>query len=215
MKKAFFLVGDYWHHKETIEPLKNILYPETDWEVIFTERPEILMELNEAPDLIISFKDPIENDQIPTPVWCDEAWTNRLFEYVRDRGTGLLLVHAALTDMDEDHPIVRDMVQGMFKGHPQQCPVTFKPVREHEILEGIDEFILPENDEHYMMDMFNENDVQIIAQTESENGIQPGLWVRHLGNGRVCCITSGHTTKNLISEGYVKLMKNASKWCCR
>ena len=215
MKTVLFLVGDYWHHSETIEPLKNILFDEKDWEVVFTEEPVKLMEMKDAPDLIISFKDPIENDQIPTPVWCDESWTNRLFECVRDKGTGLILAHAAVTDLEEDHPIVKEMIQGVFTGHPQQCPVTFKPVREHEILEGIGEFILPENDEHYMMDMFSEKDVLIIAQTESENGIQPGMWVKQLGKGRICCITPGHTTKNLISDGYVKVIKNALKWCCR
>ena len=26
MKTVLFLVGDYWHHSETIEPLKNILF---------------------------------------------------------------------------------------------------------------------------------------------------------------------------------------------
>ena len=96
MKTVLFLVGDYWHHSETIEPLKNILFDEEEWEVVFTEEPVKLMEMKDAPDLIISFKDPIENDQIPTPVWCDESWTNRLFECVHDNGTGLILVYSCI-----------------------------------------------------------------------------------------------------------------------
>ena len=215
MKTVLFLVGDYWHHRETIEPLKSLLFPEGEWKVFFTEDPNTLMDMNEAPDLIVSFKDPIENDQIPTPVWCDELWTDRLFDCVRDKGTGLILAHAAVTDLEGDHPIVREMIQGIFTGHPQQCPVRFKPTKQHEILEGISDFVLPENDEHYMMEMLKENDIEIIAQTESKNGTQPGMWVRQLGKGRVCCITPGHTTKNLTCEEYVRVMKKASKWCCR
>lgn len=70
MKKVMFLVDDYWHKEETIRPLVDILFGKEEWSVIFTKKPKELYA-NEDLDLFLSFKDPIENDQIPTPIWCD------------------------------------------------------------------------------------------------------------------------------------------------
>ena len=214
-KTAFFLVGDYWHHGDTIKPLQDILFPQEEWEVVFTEKPEDLLEMNSAPDLIISFKDPIENDQIPTPIWCDEKWTEYLLNCIRENGTGVLFVHAAVTDLNEKHPIVKDLIQSVFTGHPSPCRVSFMPIKDHIILKGIDVFTFPENDEHYMMSMVGKSDVEIIANTVSEHDSQPGMWVRELGRGRACCLTSGHTTQNLTCDGYIGVLKNAIKWCIR
>ena len=213
MKTVFFLTGDFWHHTETIQPLVSKLFPEDEWNTLFTEDPTELLSMEKAPDLIVSFKDPIENDQIPTPVWCDPEWTDALFRHVKENGTGALLVHAALTDLDEDHPIIAEMVQSMFTGHPTQCPVSFTPSGSHPILKGVSAFTFPENDEHYMMEMLRHRDVEIIAETSSQHGTQPGMWVRELGKGRVCCVTPGHTTMNLTCDGYLNVLKNAVKWC--
>ena len=214
MKKAFFLTGDYWHHADTIEPLVDVLFDKATWQVTFSENPADMLS-TEAWDLILTFKDPIENDQIPTPVWCDEEWTKALFTNVQENGTGLMILHAALTDMEADHPIVTDMIQSLFITHPMQCPVTMKPIKEHPVTKGINEFTFPENDEHYVMEMNADADVIMLAETISHNGTHPGMWVKESGKGRICCITPGHTTKNLLCEEYVKLMKNAINWCTK
>ena len=214
MKKVLFLTGDYWHHTDTIEPLADILFDKADWQVTFTEDPTELYK-EETWDLILSFKDPIENDQIPTPVWCDEKWTPYMMQIVQEKGTGLLLMHAAVTDMEPDHPIVTELLQSMFITHPEQCPVTFKPIASHPITEGVVEFIFPDNDEHYVMSMIDGAEVTLLAETTSKNGVQPGMWVKEYGKGKVCCITPGHTTKNLTCPEYVKVMKNAIDWCTK
>jgi len=210
MKKILFLVGDYWHHAETIQPLADKLFDRAEWEVCFTQEPAKLYEFE--PDLIVSFKDPVENDQIPTPVWCDEEWTERIFELV-ENGAGFMIMHAALTDMPEDHPIVNTMIQSMFVTHPPQCEVMLRPISEHEVMAGIEEFAFPEPDEHYIMEMLPDADVEKLAYTMSQHGQQPGVWVKELGAGRICCITPGHTTANLTCDGFVRLLGNAIDWC--
>lgn len=215
MKSVFFLAGDYWHPAETVQPLAEKLFPESEWRLIFTEDPKAFLALEEAPDLIVSIKDPVENNQIPTPNWCDEAWMDRLLTDVREHGTGLMIVHAAMADLKRDHPLVTQVVEALFTGHPAQCPVTFRPVGEHAILEGVTSFTFPENDEHYMMDMIDGARVDVIAQTESWHGTQPGLWVKEMGRGRVCCVTPGHTTENLLCDGYLRVLQNAAAWCVR
>ncbi len=212
MKKALFLTGDYWHHADTIEPLTDILFDKEHWQVTFTEDPKELLN-STSWDLILSFKDPIENDQIPTPIWCDEEWTPTMLKMVKENGTGLMLVHAAVTDLEPTHPIVGEIIQSLFITHPEQCPVSFKPTASHPITEGVAEFTFPGNDEHYIMNMIDNADVTMLAETVSLNGVQPGMWVKEVGKGRVCCITPGHTTENLCCPEYVQILKNAIAWC--
>ena len=212
MKKVLFLVGDYWHHANSIEPLVDVLFDKETWQVTFTEDPKELLKA-QTWDLILSFKDPIENDQIPTPVWCDDEWTPHMMKLVKEDGTGLMLMHAATTDMAPEHPIVAEMIQSLFITHPEQCPVTFSPIVSHPVTEGISEFTFPENDEHYVMSMIDGADIVLLAETKSQNGVQPGMWVKEFGRGKICCITPGHTTKNLLHSEYVKVMKNAIHWC--
>lgn len=215
MKTVLFLAGDYWHPTETVRPLAAKMFPEDGWTCIFTEDPQRLLALDEAPDLIVSIKDPVENNQIPTPNWCDEAWMGRMLTDVREHGTGLLLVHAAMADLKIDHPLVTEVIEALFTGHPAQCPLSFKAIKEHPILEGVTEFSFPDNDEHYMMNMLSGAQVEIIAQTQSEHGTQPGLWIKEMGKGRVCCVTPGHTTRNLVCDEYLRVLKNAAAWCVR
>lgn len=215
MKTVLFLAGDYWHPVETIRPLAEVMFPSESWNLYFTEDPQTLLTMSETPDLIVTLKDPVENNQIPTPVWCDEAWTKKLFTLVGEQGVGLLAIHAALADISGDHPMVRELLQSVFITHPAQCPLTFKPIKDHPIFEGVSEFTFPENDEHYMMDMLENAQVDILAQTLSQHGAQPGLWIKEWGKGRVCCVTPGHTTPNLLCPSYVKLLKNAGAWCVK
>ena len=215
MKTVLFLDGDYWHPAETIRPLAAQLFPGDTWNVVFTENPGALLTMEETPDLIVTCKDPVENNQIPTPVWCDEAWTKKLFTLVGEHGTGLLAIHAALAGTDREHPIARELLHAVFTGHPAQCPLTFTPIREHPVLKDVTEFTFPENDEHYMMDMLEDAQVDMLAHTLSQHGTQPGLWVKAWGQGRVCCVTPGHTATNLLCEAYVKVLKNAIDWCIK
>lgn len=215
MKTVFFLAGDYWHPAETVRPLAEALFPEDDWALTFTEDPRALLAMAEAPDLIVSIKDPVENNQIPTPNWCDAAWLDRALTDVREHGTGLLLIHAALADLTVGHPLVTEVIEGLFTGHPAQCPVSFVPTGEHAILDGVTAFTFPDDDEHYMMDMIEGAKADVIAETRSQHSAQPGLWVREMGRGRVCCVTPGHTTRNLVYEPYLRVLKNAAAWCVR
>ena len=213
MKKVLFLVDDYWHKGDTIKPLAGILFSQDDWTVVYTTNPDDLYD-NTDIDLLISFKDPIENDQIPTPVWCDDKW-NETFLKMIESGVGFIAVHAATTDLDENHPLVSDLIHAVFVNHPEQCEVSIRVSKAHPICEGVKDFTLPVFDEHYQMKILDDKRITILAETVSKNGIQPGLWVSEFGKGRICCFTPGHTTDSLVYDGYVKIMKNAIDWCIR
>lgn len=203
------LAGDYWHSKKSIEPLMKVLF-DSEEEYILTEKPEDFF--NDEYSVLISFKDPVENDQVPTPVWCDDKWTDLLLQRI-ENGMGFIAVHAAVTDLPEDHRIVTELYQSMFVTHPEQCELTFVPAKKHLIFEGVSEFTFPENDEHYQMNMLPSSKSYILAYTTSKNGEQPALWVHGYGKGRVCMFTPGHDTANLTCPQYVRLMRNMIEWC--
>lgn len=211
-KSVIVLVNDYWHKTDSIKPLIPLLFDESEWNVTFTERPSVLQECEKVPDLFVSFKDPIENDQIPTPIWCDEDWSEKLKQFISD-GMGFLAVHCGLTDLPKEHIISKEIFRSVFVTHPPQCTVKFIPCKDHPITYGVTAFTFSQLDEHYIIETDNNADTEILAYTESEHGRQPALWAHKVGNGKVCCVTPGHDTPNLICPEYLKVLKNAVKWC--
>lgn len=214
-KSVLVLVHDYWHRRESIEPVLPLLFPETDWNVTLTVNPSDLRNAASSPDLFVSFKDVIENDQISTPLWCDDAWTVSLDRRIREDGMGFLAVHCGIADIPKEHFITQNILRAFFVTHPIPCPVTMKPAAVHPITEGIEEFTFPKRDEHYIMEMNPGTETEVLAYTESENGIQPAVWAHTYGKGRVCAATPGHSTENLSCPQYLKLLQNAAMWCAR
>ncbi len=212
MKTVLFLTDDYWHHANTIKPLADILFPPEEWNLVFTKDPQVLFAHPDL-DLLVSFKDPIENDQIPTPVWCNQEWTDAVLKKI-ESGLGFVAVHAAVTDLEESHPIVKNLIHSVFLSHPQQCEVSVHILKEHPVTAGVRNFTLPVPDGHYQMKMIDNSNVIMLADTVSQHGSQPGLWISEYGKGRICCFTPGHTTQSLTCDGYVQVMKNAVDWCC-
>ena len=212
MKRIFILAHDYWHHEDTIHPLADLLEKE-GYEVIFSTDPKEFTA--SSPDVLISFKDPIENDQIPTPVWCDEDWTDDFMKKV-ENGMGFIGVHAMLTDYPENHIILKQIVRGTFLRHPHKCPLSVIPVAaDHPVMNGVETFQMPDNDEQYFMDMQETPGTKIIAYTSTEHGEQPAVWVHSYGRGNICCITPGHTKDNIACEGFVQIIRNAIHWVVR
>lgn len=213
-KEVLVLLNDYWHRRESIEPVLPSLFPADVWNVTVSQNPDALTRCEKAPDLFVSFKDVIENDQIPTPLWCDDDWTADLTKKIRDEGMGFLAVHCGIADIPREHFITTHILRAFFLGHPRPCPVAFTPVPGHPITEGISEFTLPV-DEHYQMELIPDAETTVLGYTTSENGRQPGLWAHAYGKGRVCAATPGHAAEQLAHPAYVRLLQNAAAWCAR
>ena len=115
MKKMLFLLAhDYWHHEDSIEPLVQLLASE-HFDITFTRNPKEYLIAQY--DLFLSLMDPIENDQIPTPVWGDDEWTTKFLSDEKN-GMGVVLLHAALTDLPSAHKILNDGIRSTFITHP-------------------------------------------------------------------------------------------------
>ncbi len=212
MKKAIILLGDYWHPRNSIEPMIDLLFPKDKWDITITESPEIIKS-NEVPDLLVSFKDVIENDQIPTPLWCDDEWTAILDDCIKNKGMGFMAVHCGIADIPEDHFITTNILKAYFIAHPPQCEISFEPVSGFDITEKATPFTFSTFDEHYQIKIIGNTD--ILGYTVSQHGKQPALWRHKYEKGKVLGITPGHSYENLSQNEYLKLLKNCTEWCAR
>ena len=212
-KTVIVLLDDYWHPRNTIEPLLRELFPEKDYFLRVTDDPNYPTAYFTPPDLLVNFKDGVANTQIPTPNWYNGDWDFMIGRAIEQGGMGYLAVHCGTANIPEDHPMFRKYLRARFLRHPPRCPVTFEPQAEHPILEGVKPFTL--EDEHYVIELSPDAPTQVLAVSTSEHGQQPALWAHELGCGRVCGVTPGHTTAALLHPEYVKLLKNAVAWCIR
>lgn len=209
MKKALILLHDYWHPRESIEPALESIFQKDRWEISVSDDPNVLYD-TEIPDLFVTFKDVIENDQIPTPLWCTDDWNERLDSLIKG-GMGFMAVHCGIADIPKDCLLTTDILRGFFITHPPQCSVGFVPQGEHPVLNGVSEFTFDSFDEHYQIEIVGETN--ILGYTESQHGRQPALWCHEYGGGRVLAITPGHSYENLAQAEYLKLLRNCADWC--
>ena len=140
--------------------------------------------------------------------WMSEPVQRGFLDYVAG-GCSLLVLHSGTAGY-EKAGLLRALVGGVFREHPEQCPVTVEPMSGHPLTEGSESFTLV--DEHYHMDMDDEQ-VNVFLHTVSEHGTQPGGWRRQEGNGRVCVLTPGHNLEVWQHPSYQKLLLNALRWC--
>jgi type 1 glutamine amidotransferase len=119
--------------------------------------------------------------------WMTETIQQSFLDYVQ-RGNGLLVLHAGTAGY-ENEKILRMLMGGVFREHPEQCPVTVEPRASHPLTKGSETFVLV--DEHYFMDL-DDDQADVFLTIKSEHGAQPGGWTRTEGDGRVCVLTPGH-----------------------
>lgn len=210
MKKVTILLHDYWHPRNSIEPMLEMVFPKDRWIMTVTENPKDLMN-DDVPNLLVSFKDASEDNRVPTPLWCDEAWTARLDDCVKNRGMGFIAVHCGIADIPEEHYITRNILRGYFITHPPQCEVSFEPVVGNELTDGVPAFTFSKVDEHYQIKITG--DTEVLGYTVSQHGKQAALWRHKYGKGRVVGVTPGHSYENLVQPEYVKLLTNCADWC--
>jgi type 1 glutamine amidotransferase len=140
--------------------------------------------------------------------WMTETIQQAFVAYVQS-GKGLLVLHSGTADY-QNAKTLRALMGGVFREHPDQCPVRVEPLEGHPLTEGSQAFTLM--DEHYLMD-FDDNQADVFLVTKSVHGTQPGGWTRTVGKGRVCILTPGHNLDVWQHASYQVLMLNALRWC--
>ena len=205
--QIFVLCDDYWHPCEV--PRNGLLGLEAhgfefDW--IQNANDWSAEKMAAYPIVILSKSDNVSSDDETR--WMTETIQQAFVDYVRS-GKGLLVLHSGTADYQQAKTL-RALMGGVFREHPDQCPVTVEPLSGHPLTEGSEAFTLV--DEHYMMDM-DDAQIDVFLTTKSEHGAQPAGWTRTEGAGRVCVLTPGHNLEVWQHPSYQAILRNALRWC--
>jgi uncharacterized protein len=152
-------------------------------------------------------------------------------------GGGALFLHNS-TDMAKPKgtEIIRDVIGGYWLQHTVIRPYRVKITnRKHPITKGVNDFVTTgehhynqyDKDPRYVF-MINEsldgweyNNIEgdkHYDQRIGDKGYGPSGfsgWAYDYGKGRVCFMAPGHTYEELINPEYVKLQRNAVRWCLK
>ncbi|WP_459191123.1 ThuA domain-containing protein [Halosimplex sp. J119] len=151
-----------------------------------------------------------------------EANVEALRSFVRDGG-GYLPLHCAsdLTNYvdedgefqsrDEPLPELRQLIGGHFLDHPEQSTFAVEIVdSDHPVTDSVSDFEV--FDEPYQVDY--DRDLTVLARMDHPDldDAYPVLWVREVGEGRVCYSSLGHSDEALRNESHCRVLRNAVEW---
>ncbi len=135
--------------------------------------------------LVVFSKANQTSDKDRTP-WVTDETGKAFVDYVT-RGHGILFLHSG-TALYKEIPTLRNLMGGVFVGHPPQCDVTVEPTEEHPLAAGCLSFTA--KDEHYTMEM-NDPNVDIFLHTHSEHGTAGRM--DEVGSQWTCCGVDART----------------------
>ncbi len=232
MKKlAYVLVDDFMHPYSRIRGTVRKMFDLDCWHVCILSSFDSICAFHGAPDLVVNFKDGVENWRMDTPNWYESPFAYQLTSFVK-KGCGYLAVHSGLDHIPAHHPIRTELLQGyisveegkppffnnMFFPAPQTIPFgCFGEVRveilnrEHPVMKGVESFTI--RDEQYHIALTEGSSAGVLAKTVSERGESIACWVNEIEKGRVCGISIGHLKDTLEDTPVLCMLKNAVEWC--
>ena len=140
-----------------------------------------------------------------------------------ERGHGFLALHAGNSFYAEDRGDPRfdvpnrayiELVGNSFESHPPRCPVTYTPVNNHPVLEGVSAFTV--RDEHYHLNHLEDNREVFLVSDSASGTTQQAGYEKTIGNGKLMVLTPGHVTAVWQNESFQNLLVNAIRYlsCC-
>jgi type 1 glutamine amidotransferase len=203
------LCDDFWHPAEvTQKGLSGLSQFSFEFDWIENANKWSVSKMSEYSMVILAKSNNISSaDDTP---WITEIVQDAFLAYVQN-GNGLLVLHSGTTGYEET-VVLRALMGGVFRYHPDQCLVTVDPMADHPLTRGSESFTVV--DEHYMMQV-DDNQVNVFLTTKSAHGKQPGGWTRTEGTGRVCVLTPGHNLAVWQHPSYQRILLNALHWCSK
>lgn len=216
-KTAYVFVDDFGHPKSTILPVLDEIFDYNCWNVIAMDSVYPIVEMLNAPDLIVTFKNSISDIPEDKGNWYENEFTYQWPKFVNDQGCSLLVVHAGFAFIPKEHPVITDIMQGYFNGHPPLSSLEVKIAEDcaHPIVRGVEGFtsLL---DEHFQVEGLDGDRTTVLAYSYSVNSKkQPAAWAHQSGKGRVAVILPGHANpvfQALRHPSMVRMLKNAVNW---
>ena len=212
MIPVLVLCDDYWHPAEVIERGFRSL-PQDDFSFEFVTDPKDVLtpEMLRSYRVIANCKSNMINSANQSPWYTDsvtEVGVPEFDAYIREGG-GFLSLHSANTAKEKAGYAL--LAGNIFLGHPPRCAVEVKITGSHPIVDGIEDFSI--RDEHYQVECFAENPVELFRTISENGGTQIGGYTLEPGKGRLCVMTPGHVLSVWQHPCYQRILLNALKWC--
>lgn len=204
--RVLALVGDTWHPPAVVRDGLNGLSDaglEFDFRsTIGSDCPQPFADYDAA--ILAKSNHRSERDASP---WLAAATAEAFAAYVR-HGGGLLVLHSGLVGY-ERRPALAALFGGRFVSHPEPCPVTVRPAGGSELAAGFEAFTAV--DEHYRVEL-DDRHADVLLDTESRHGAQPGGWCSTRDAGRVCVLTPGHFPGVWAQSGFRAILRQTLDW---
>ncbi|WP_068723146.1 ThuA domain-containing protein [Paenibacillus sp. DMB5] len=141
------------------------------------------------------------------------AHSGALLSYVAGGG-GLLVVHNGISMQRNQELGV--MLGGHFTHHPAYTALGINvpaAVREHPIVQGIEDFVI--EDEPYYFDMQPYFETTVLAEYLHGGAMRQAAWCHEFGLGRVVYLMPGHHLPSFSSEPFRRLISRSALWAAR
>ena len=133
---------------------------------------------------------------------------DRLDQYLR-QGGGLLAIHSASASFKGQAQYLQ-ILGGLFREHGPVGKFWVNPIDEKdEIFSGIPSFAL--QDERYRHEVDRTNRIHFTTTVDGE--VEPVVWTRHHGKGRVCYCSLGHTISSMRNPHVLEILRRGLLWC--
>jgi type 1 glutamine amidotransferase len=129
-----------------------------------------------------------------------------LDRYVRTGG-GILAIHCASASF-KDQPRYFEILGGRFRGHGPVENFRVDPTKRDDIFAGIPGFYV--RDECFRHDY--DPSIQIHFSTTIDGEVEPVVWTRMHGEGRVCYCSLGHTVHAMYHPQVLEILKRGLLW---
>jgi len=224
--RVLLICDDYWHPGQvSIDGVAPLAQDGFQFDIVTNANDFSPDMLKQYPVVLLVKSDEVsQTDKQP---WKTETVQQAFVNYV-EGGGGLIAVHSA-TVCGQNTQALDQLIGCRFLGHPNACPVTVQPVKNHPVTEGVEMFC--ETDEHYRIDITASDADVLIASYSPPQGEESKLeedpyhnthaaicasgYVRTQGAGRVCVLTSGHLLPVWLNPQFQKILANAMHWCSR
>lgn len=209
MKKILALLGDYYHPADYLSTgLQEVLgegyslqikkdYQNIDW-----------AKLSEYDIFLLAAEGKIKPEESDN-IWLTAAAEKAIIDFVT-AGGGLFVFHCGLADYPVNGSL-RELIKGHFIQHPAEHPeIEVKTAIEHPLTVGIEEFKII--DEQYFVEVDEEDTNIFLTASSEEFGGSLAGWYHNYGQGKVCCLTPGHTLEVLREKMMQRLIINSVNW---
>lgn len=124
-------------------------------------------------------------------------------------GGGLLALHSASASFKQSDRYF-NLIGGRFKHHGKVSPfqVDVTDSEQTTIFKGIDPFVV--RDELYIHEYLD--DVAVHFTTRIETGMEPVVWTRELGKGKVAYCSLGHCAEVWKSPQVSAILEQSLNW---